>query len=45
MKKKPEQTFIIHGEYESSESLSTALHDELGIENVTIPEPLQSFNV
>lgn len=44
MKKKPQQTFIVHGEYDSSESLSNALHDELGIENVIIPEPLQSFN-
>lgn len=45
MKNKPQQTFIVHGEFDSSESLSNALHDELGIENVIIPEPLQSFNV
>jgi len=45
MKKKPQQTFIVHGEDGVSESLADALHDELGIENVVIPEPLQSFNV
>ena len=45
MKKKPQQTFIVHGEDESSESLADALRDELGIENVVIPESLQSFNV
>ncbi len=44
MQKKPQQTFIVHGEDDSSESLASALHDELGLENVVIPGPLQSFN-
>lgn len=45
MNKKPDRTFIVHGEHDSSESLADALHDELGIGNVVIPEPLQSFTV
>jgi metallo-beta-lactamase family protein len=45
MEKKPIKTFIIHGEYESSTSLATALHEELGLKNVIIPEPRQSFTV
>ncbi len=45
MKKKPQQTFIVHGENSSSESLADALRDQLGIENVVIPEPLQTFDV
>jgi metallo-beta-lactamase family protein len=45
MKKKPQQTFIVHGEGDSSESLAAALRNELGFQNVVIPEPLQSFNV
>ncbi len=45
MKKKPEHTFIVHGEEESSESLTMALRNELELKNVVIPEPLQSFRV
>jgi metallo-beta-lactamase family protein len=45
MKKKPHHTFIVHGEAESAENLLKALSDNFGIENVLIPEPLQSFKV
>jgi len=44
MKKKPQQTFIVHGEGDSAESLAAALRNELGLQNVVIPEPLQSFD-
>lgn len=45
MEKKPQQIFIVHGEEESSKSLAKALQDDLGITNVAIPEPLQSFDI
>jgi metallo-beta-lactamase family protein len=45
MKRRPQQTFIVHGEEESSASLAAALRHELGLENVLIPEPLQAFDV
>ncbi len=44
MAKKPQQTFIVHGEDDSSESLANALRTELGLGNVVIPKPLQSFD-
>ncbi len=45
MQKKPHQTFIVHGEDDSSASLASALRDELGILDVKIPEPMQSFEI
>lgn len=45
MAKKPRQTFIVHGEGDSSESLAKALRTELGLNNVVIPKPLQYFDV
>jgi metallo-beta-lactamase family protein len=45
MQCKPLLTFIVHGEEESSESLANALRNELDLENVVIPEPLQTFEV
>lgn len=45
MKKKPQQTFLVHGEVESAGSLAAALRKELGLKNVVIPESLQSFDV
>ena len=45
MKKKPHQTFIVHGEEAPSRSLAEALRTELGLENVVIPEVMQSFEV
>ncbi len=45
MQHKPQQTYIVHGEEESSASLADALRDELGLANVVIPEPLQTFEL
>jgi metallo-beta-lactamase family protein len=45
MKKKPQQTFIVHGEDDSSASLANDLRNELGLKNVVIPKSLQSFAV
>lgn len=45
MQKKPEQTFIVHGEDDSSASLANDLRHELGLANVVIPEPMQSFRL
>ena len=45
MQKKPERTFIVHGEEESSASLANDLRRELGLADVVIPQPLQSFTL
>jgi metallo-beta-lactamase family protein len=45
MEKRPDQTFIVHGEEEASQNLAHDLRTELGLENVVIPESLQSFVV
>jgi len=45
MEKRPEQTFIVHGEEEASQNLANDLRTELGLKNVVIPESLQSFVV
>lgn len=45
MNKKPQRTFIVHGEDEASASLAAALRNDLGLENVLIPDQLQSFDV
>jgi metallo-beta-lactamase family protein len=45
MQKKPEQTFIVHGEEESATTLATDLRTELGLTHVHIPEPLESFEI
>ena len=45
MAKKPERTFIVHGEDEASQFLANGLRTELGLENVVIPESMQSFIV
>lgn len=45
MEKKPEHTFIVHGEDDASISLRQALQTELALDNVVIPEPLQSFKI
>jgi len=44
MNKKPQHTFIVHGEDDSSRSLANALRNVLSLENVVIPEPTQSFD-
>jgi metallo-beta-lactamase family protein len=45
MNRKPQQTFIVHGEDDAATSLAEALRTELGLENVVIPDYLQSFAV
>jgi metallo-beta-lactamase family protein len=45
MEKRPARTFIVHGEEESAASLADALRQELGLENVQIPQSLDSFVV
>lgn len=45
MEKKPQYSFIVHGEEEASQALATDLQTELGLTNIIIPESLQSFIV
>ncbi len=45
MEKKPEHTFIVHGEEESSKALADALETTPGFSNLYIPEPHESFTV
>ncbi len=45
MNRKPQRTFIVHGEDDASASLAGALRNELGLENVVIPDSMQSFDV
>jgi metallo-beta-lactamase family protein len=45
MAKKPQRTFIVHGEDEASNSLAEALRTELGLKQVVIPDALQSFEI
>jgi metallo-beta-lactamase family protein len=45
MQRKPQQSFIVHGEEDSAESLAEALRNELALENVVVPQPLQAFEV
>ena len=45
MAKRPEHTFIVHGEEEASQTLAHDLRTGLGLKNVVIPESLQSFIV
>ncbi len=45
MTKKPSKTFIVHGEEEAANALAGHLNAAFGLENVSIPEPHQSFVV
>jgi len=45
MTKKPRRTFVVHGEDDASASLAQALRQELGLKEVHIPEPQQSFAI
>jgi len=45
MNRKPQQTFIVHGEDDASASLADALRNEIGLEHVVIPDYMQSFDV
>jgi metallo-beta-lactamase family protein len=41
----PSHTYIVHGEEDASFALASALHTNLGFENVTVPELGQTFNI
>lgn len=45
MNKKPQHTFIVHGELESSSTLTDLLKSRAGLENIEIPELHQSFTL
>ncbi len=45
MQKKPQQTFVVHGEEESANALAEALRSEVGFKSVHIPDPHQSFTI
>jgi metallo-beta-lactamase family protein len=45
MEKKPERTFIVHGEEESSTNLAKTLREELGLKGIEIPESGKSFTL
>ena len=45
MQKKPEHTFIVHGEEESSQALADNLQTRLGFSNIIRPDMHQSFEV
>jgi len=45
MEKKPERTFIVHGEAESSANLAQILRAELGLQGIEIPESGKSFTL
>ena len=45
MKKKPEHTFVVHGEIDSAQALSDNLRTGLGFNNVTIPDMNQTFEI
>jgi len=45
MKKKPGQTFVVHGEEKSAEAFAGALRTEAGFEKIDIPEMYQTFEL
>lgn len=45
MERRPEHTFIVHGEEEASQTLARDLRSGLGLAEVVIPEPQQSFEL
>ncbi|MFC1837258.1 MBL fold metallo-hydrolase RNA specificity domain-containing protein [Thermodesulfobacteriota bacterium] len=45
MQKKPEYTFVIHGEEESAQALADSLQTGLGFKNIAIPDMDQSFEI
>ncbi|WP_281241646.1 MBL fold metallo-hydrolase RNA specificity domain-containing protein [Desulfuromonas thiophila] len=45
MEKKPQRTFIVHDEAESSANLAKTLGDELGITGIELPEAEQIFSL
>ncbi|MFC1843395.1 MBL fold metallo-hydrolase RNA specificity domain-containing protein [Thermodesulfobacteriota bacterium] len=45
MQKKPEHTFVVHGELESAEALSEGLRTDLGFTNIIIPDMDKTFEI
>ena len=44
MKKRPEKTWLVHGEPESAEALQTTLQNKFGMD-VNVPYPTNKFEV
>ncbi len=45
MQKKPEHTFIVHGEIEPAQALADSLQTGLGFKNINIPDMDQTFDI
>jgi metallo-beta-lactamase family protein len=45
MEKKPEHTFVVHGEIESAQALADGLEKGPGFKNITVPDMGQSFEI
>ena len=45
MQKKPEHTFVVHGEIESAQALEDSLQTGLGFNNIIIPDMDQTFEI
>ena len=45
MQKKPEHTFIVHGEIEPAQALADSLQTGLGFKNISIPDMDQTFDI
>ncbi len=45
MKKKPQRTFVVHGEEKSAKAFAHSLRSKLRFQTVDIPEPHQSFTI
>lgn len=45
MEKRPEHTFIVHGEAGSATNLAKTLGEELGLAGIEIPEAGKSFTL
>ena len=45
MQKKPEHTFVVHGEIDSAQALADSLQSGLDFNNIAIPDMNQSFEI
>jgi len=45
MQKKPEHTFVVHGEIESAKALAESLQKGLGFNNISIPDMDEAFEI
>lgn len=43
IQKRPQQTYLVHGELDAAQALAKSLEEQVGLENITIPEPHASF--